>query len=284
MAERYHYLISGLPELFTSEQTAERDMARIQAEILELLEPDDAEQFRYLLYRNDNKNLLRLIRDRHGIKDESNISFYRPAAFSHQDLEEGILGIFDLPDYMQTFLEDVDTSKPLTHKTENRLIELYYEEAIEHSGDFLSEYFSYKRDIKNILSAINAKRDGVEVEEVLVGDTDLNRQLAGSNLPDFGLSSIYPFIQEVRELLDLRRLSDLERKVDSLILDFLEERSEGHIFDEVAVFSYFLELSLAARWLDRSKEEGRDRLRDIVRKVLSNSALPEQVRADELAL
>ncbi|MCB1138147.1 MAG: DUF2764 family protein [Leptospiraceae bacterium] len=284
MAERYHYLISGLPELFTPEQSAERNMAGIQAEILELLSPDDASQFHYLLYRNDNKNLLRLIRDRQGVQDDSNISFFRPAAFSHQDLEEGILGIFELPQYMQTFLEETDLQKPLSLRTENRLIELYFDEAIESTGPFLSGYFSHKRDIKNILSAINARREGKEIHEVLVGDTDLNRQIATSNLPDLGLSGAYPFIPEMRELLDDRRLNELERKVDRLILDYIHENSEGHIFDEVAVFAYFLELSLAQRWLDRSADEGRDRLRDIVKKVLSNSALPEQVSAEELAL
>ena len=70
----------------------------------------------------------------------------------------------------------------------------------------------------------------------------------------------------------------------SLILDYIETHSEGHIFDEVAVFAYFLELSLSHRWLDRSAEEGRERLKEIVRKVLSNSVLPEQVSAEELAL
>ncbi|HBS05544.1 MAG TPA: hypothetical protein DEA96_11295 [Leptospiraceae bacterium] len=284
MSERYHYLISGLPDLYTADQGAERELDRIQSEILELLEGDDARQFQYLLYRNDNKNLLRLIRDRQGIQDDSQITFHRPAAFSHQDLEEGILGLLELPEYMQLYLEEMDLQKHLTLFSENRLIELYYEEAISNTGPFLSGYFSHKRDVKNIISAINARRDGMELANVVVGDTDLNRQLIQSNLPDFGLSQLYPFITEVRELIEQRQLNDLERRIDSLILDYIQENSMGHEFDEVAVFAYFLELSLASRWLDRSVDLGRDRLREIVKKVLSNSALPEQVRADELAL
>lgn len=270
--------------MFSPDQAAQRDLQRIQSEILELLEPEDRARFNYLLYRNDNKNLLRLIRDRQGIQDDSNISFHRPAAFTHQDLEEGILGIFELPDYMREFLEETDIQKPLTLETENRLIELYYQEAIANSGEFLSGYFEHKRDIKNIVIAINAKRDGKDVSQVLVGDTDLNRQIAVSNQADFGLSRIYPFIPEIRELIEHRHLNDLEKKIDSLILDYIETHSEGHIFDEVAVFAYFLELSLSHRWLDRSAEEGRERLKEIVRKVLSNSVLPEQVSAEELAL
>lgn len=284
MAERYHYLISGLPDLYAADQSAERDLTTIQNDILELLSSEDARQFSYLLYRNDNKNLLRLIRDRQGIQDDSEISFYRPSAFSHQDLEEGILGLLELPVYMQQFIEEIDLQKPLTLQTENQLIGQYYEAAISDTGAFLSGYFSFKRDIKNIISAINGRRDGRDLHSILVGDTDLNRQLATSNLPDFGLGGLYPFIQEFRELIEQRLLDKLERKIDSLILDYLEQESSGHEFDEIAVFAYFLELSLAHRWLDRTKEAGRERLREIVKKVLSNSILPEQVRADELAL
>ncbi len=284
MSESYHYLISGLPDLYSADQSAERDLERIQAEILELLQPDDRSEFQYLLLRNDNKNLLRLIRDRQGIPDDSHISFHRPAAFSHQDLEEGILGLFELPEYMQLFLEETDLQKPLTLQGENRLIELYYEEAIENTGPFLSGFFSHKRDLKNIISAINARRDGMDLVSVLVGDTDLNRELVQSNLPDFGLSRVYPFIAEIRELIEQRQLNELEKRIDALILDYVAENSIGHEFDGVGVFAYFLELSLASRWVDRSVDLGRERLREIVKKVLSNSVLPEQVRADELAL
>ncbi|MCB1168209.1 MAG: DUF2764 family protein, partial [Leptospiraceae bacterium] len=168
MAERYHYLIGGLPELFTTEQTAEQNLDSIQEDILELFHFTDREQFLYLLYRNDNKNLLRLIRDRQGIHDDSTISFHRPAAFTHQELEEGLIGIFPLADYMIQFLEEIDIDRPLSLASENRLIELYFDEAIERCDPFLSDYFAYKRDIKNILSAINARRDGKEVGEVLI--------------------------------------------------------------------------------------------------------------------
>ena len=284
MAERYHYLIGGLPELFTTEQTAEQNLDSIQEDILELLHPTDREQFLYLLYRNDNKNLLRLIRDRQGIHDDSTISFHRPAAFTHQELEEGLIGIFPLADYMIQFLEEIDIDRPLSLASENRLIELYFDEAIERCDPFLSDYFAYKRDIKNILSAINARRDGKEVGEVLIGQTDLSHTLATSNQPDFGIAQSYPFVSRVREMLDQRQLTELERQVDGLLLDHIAETSEGHIFDEITVFAYFIELSLAARWLHRSASEGREKLRDILRKVLSNSALPQQVRADELAL
>ncbi|MCB1165010.1 MAG: DUF2764 family protein, partial [Leptospiraceae bacterium] len=100
----------------------------------------------------------------------------------------------------------------------------------------------------------------------------------------FGIAQSYPFVSRVREMLDQRQLTELERQVDGLLLDHIAETSEGHIFDEITVFAYFIELSLAARWLHRSASEGREKLRDILRKVLSNSALPQQVRADELAL
>ena len=148
-------------------------------------------------------------------KGESTIS----GPFGHEELQQPNINT----PYMREFLEETDIQKPLTLETENRLIELYYQEAIANSGEFLSGYFEHKRDIKNIVIAINAKRDGKDVSQVLVGDTDLNRQIAVSNQADFGLSRIYPFIPEIRELIEHRHLNDLEKKIDSLILDYIEE-------------------------------------------------------------
>ena len=54
----YYYLIAGLPDLEPGMDTRKIDFKGVVATIQRNLAPRDERQFRYLLYPNDNRNLL----------------------------------------------------------------------------------------------------------------------------------------------------------------------------------------------------------------------------------
>ena len=54
----YYYLISGLPEVKLSDAKAKYDINEITQSILSSLSAKDAKLFGYLIYQNDNKNLV----------------------------------------------------------------------------------------------------------------------------------------------------------------------------------------------------------------------------------
>lgn len=82
----YHFLVNALPDL--TDRATER-LAEIRSLIEANLEGEAEQAFYYLLYRNDNKNLLKLMRKRDGILPAPTaMHFYEPAVFSFEDLED----------------------------------------------------------------------------------------------------------------------------------------------------------------------------------------------------
>lgn len=280
---QYYYLISSLPRLRSPELQAESDIESLQLLIRENLDSSDENLFLYLLFRNDNKNLLQIMRRMDGIQNGSGNRFLQPAAFNHQQLEEGLQDIFDLPDYMQSFITDYHQKLLPSNQRlrENILKNLYYEEALQLRDPFLVRYFTFKRDLKNILSALNARRFHYPLEEVLIGDYALTEHLHRSIESDFGLGKEYPFVSEILETMDSGELGKLEQCIDRILWDFLNEQIAGDYFGSARVYAYFIKLSLGNRWLPLESKAGSTQLEELIAHVLSRANWPAELISDK---
>ena len=280
---QYYYLKSGLPVLGTAGLSAEANLDSIRVFIESNLSPGDQAHFRYLLYRNDNKNLLRLMRAHDGVEESSHLTFNEPAVFAHQELESGFSGISELPEYMKVFVAEYRAGRlpPNVRVRENMLKESYYSEALDLPNAFLRSYFHFKRDLKNILSAINARKFGYPLEEVFIGDYDLVETLRTSRASDFGLARSHPYVSELGGLIESGDLSGLERAIDRILIDHVDEQSAGEPFGSAAVFAYFVRLSLGSRWLSLTKEGGMVELRNIMQRILARASWPTEYAEDE---
>ena len=271
---QYYYLKSGLPELQSAGMTAEANLDSVRLFIESNLSAPDLAHFRYLLYRNDNKNLLRLMRANDGIEETSHLTFNEPAAFAHQELESGFAGISPLPVYMRTFV-DAYRAGDLPANTrirENLLKEGYYNEALGLPDPFLRDYFYFKRDLKNIVSALNARKFGYPIEEVLIGDYALADTLRSSRVPDFGLARSHPYSGRIMELLERGDMAALEKAVDQILWDYLDAQTSADPFGCATVFAYFVKLSLGNRWLSLNMEAGISELRRIMNRIVARAA------------
>ncbi len=280
---KYYYLKSSLPELGRPGLPAESQLGEIRTHIESNLDEVDRGHFRYLLYRNDNKNLLRLMRASEGVPETSFLAYNEPCAFAHQDLESGFAGITPLPAYMQRFVAEYRAgtlSAPIGVRG-SVLSAAYYEEAMSLPSPFIRDYFAYKRDLKNILSAINARRFGLPLDQSLIGEYDLTVTLRTSRASDFGLSRSHPYIGELLRLIEEPNLRGLEKEVDRILWDFLEERTAYDAFGAPAIFAYFIRLSLGNRWVSLTREAGTAELRRILNRLLVRSVWPKEFAADE---
>ncbi len=278
MSEQYYYLISSLPELNTRGGLGEHQLESLQETIEDNLSDADRALFQYLVFRNDNKNLLFILRQREGVRETPRLSFHRPCAFSHQRLEEGLAGLGSLPRYMHRFLEERRSGRlsGAGRRLENRLTELYYDEALQAPNSFIRSYFYFKRDLKNIVSALNARRVGYPLEEVLLGQYELSERLLDHPGADFGLGLSHPYVAELAELIDERRFKELEVAIDRIQLEYLDELTAFDYFGAAQVFAYFIKLSLSHRWLDLKRDAGLQELNVIIENVLRTASLPEE--------
>jgi len=80
MAEtNFHFLVNALPDVAT---LAADEIDEVRYLIESNLDPASLRAFRFLLHRNDNKNLLKLMRKRDGILPKMADRFNTPAVFS----------------------------------------------------------------------------------------------------------------------------------------------------------------------------------------------------------
>lgn len=278
----YYYLVSSLPKLDTPELKAEKDADKIQSLILTQLEEEDRKDFLYLLYRNDNKNLLYILRKKKGIPEDPLFSFHRPSAFTYQELEEGISGLFLLPDYMNAFLKEISGGYE-GRKTENLLTKLYFEEAIANTKDFLSDYFQYKRDIKNIIIGLNAKKFKYPLADSLLGTGRVVDAIIRSTTADLGLGKQFPCIEVFSHLIESGDFLTLEKKVDEVLLQFIDSQVPMNGFSGTAIHQYFIRLSLASRWIHLSPDKGKAELLRTVDWVVNSAALPQEFLMENVA-
>ena len=277
LKRKYFYLIAGLPELGGTDQKAEKDAPAVLNWIRENLEPEDLRVFNYIIYRNDNKNLLYLIRRQEGYPESPLSPFQEPAVFDRRELEEGLHGLGELPAYMERFLEEERVQPRGGRRRENRLKELYYEEALQLPLPFLRGYFAFKRDLKNILCALNARKYGLPVSEVLIEPGDLRATLESSAAPDFGLGRSHEYVQRLSELMEAEHMELLELEIDAILADYIDRNSALDFYGPARVCAYALKLSLKARWMGLEKSAGMKALEDIRDRVLKTAEWPEEI-------
>lgn len=277
---RYYYLLSSLPELWDPglESRAAEELTRIQEFIAENLSAADREIFYFFVYRNDNKNLLELLRRQSNPGYSLLELFHLPARFSHQELEEAIAGLRSLPGHMEGFLNEWRAAdRPaISQERANRLIELFYEAGTSLPDSYVADCFRFKRDLKNLVSFLNARRFDLELPDILVGEDDFNRRLlslpGGTREPSSFLTGDLARASEVlANHIDNMDYTGLERAMDDLLLKDMENRlpvDDG--FSAPHIYYHFSRISLNARWdLIRDQQAGRERLNELVESILS---------------
>lgn len=271
----FHFLVNALPEVAT---LAADEIDEIRYLIESNLDAESLRAFRFLLHRNDNKNLLKLMRKRDGVLPKMADRFNTPAVFSFEDLDDMLIDAYEdeaeIPGYLSEFLREERHSSWSVRERENRLIDLYYEAGTRYPQEFISSMFLFKRDLKNILLAINARMQGFKVTRITVGDYDLPAALAISTQSDFGLSGDYEYIPQLVAYLNEGRLVELEHLLDELLLDYCQQLVGDSIFSMNYVLYYFLELSLRHRWHELTPEKGARALSETVQEIIRTAGQP----------
>ncbi|HNM99351.1 MAG TPA: DUF2764 family protein [Turneriella sp.] len=270
MAEtNFHFLVNALPDVAS---LAADEIDEVRYLIESNLDHESLHTFRFLLYRNDNKNLLKLMRKRDGILPKMADRFNTPAVFSFEDLDDMLIDAYEdeaeIPGYLAEFLQEERQSNWAVRERENRLVDLYYEAGTCYPQDFISAMFLFKRDLKNILLALNARMQGFKVARITVGDYDLPAALASSPQADFGLAGVYEYIPQMAAYLNEGRLVELEHLLDDLLLDHCATLVGDGIFTLNYVLYYFLELSLRHRWHELTPEKGARALSETVQEII----------------
>ncbi len=268
----YIAFIAGLPEISHDDRTPSMTLRAFREDGESYLNEQDSRLMELLLLTEDNRQVLKLLQKQGG---DDTIETVYPLAL----LEEAVESPEDapLPPYLRNFIIDFKSGKfEGESSAENILAERYFE-ALEHSGsEFVADYGRFKRNLKNLVAALNSRKFGKSISNEVVGEGDFAEELKSSQLKDFGLSNEYDWVERVTTLMSHSDLVERERGLDDVEWDYLDEALKFKYFSVEVLVAYLLKLKTLDRWSKMDSERGRKVFMELVDRFRSELTFDEQ--------
>jgi hypothetical protein len=268
MKREYTCLISSLPELFIDFDSKKFDFAAFRREIEETVHANDYELVKILFYPYDNQNLLNTLL-------KKNLTFQKKGNFEQSTLDEKIKNR-NLPKYMNDFIEIFENDKNedfsdeilkmYERDKENLLQTFFYHEVMKTRNTFLCNWFTFDRELRNIQTAIVARRLQIDATNYFVGE---NAQTYARNTTvDFGMGGEIDWINKILQIAEIPDALERERKIDLFRWEKIDELSAYNYFDIDAVLAFMQKADIADRWLSLDKQTGQQMFDSILKDLM----------------
>lgn len=275
----YYYLISGLADISLDDSKAALSVDQFRAEVFDSLSAADRKLMDLLLLENDCRNLLSAVtaisaREYEGL-------------FSAEQLEELIVSVKQqdkcpegIPQFMYRFVQEYqdETWREYASLPEDRLWSLFYDYAMQTDNKFVSSWYSFNLDVNNIQTAITARKYGLDMQKVIVGQNETAHALRTSGARDWGLSQELDYFDDVVRLLEEDDLAQRERKFDMLRWRWLEDNTFFNYFTVERLFSYMVRLGMVERWTSLDREKGQQLFRELIGTLKDQTEVPAEFR------
>ena len=241
---KYYFLVCLLPEIHLEDAKLKVSLDELLGEKFHFA-PEDSREIDLILLGGDILILEKMLAGKTVAVRQClyGTEFWKDQLKSPRDGPEFILEFLEGTDPDSFGIEDVD-----------RLYLAYYDYVLaESSNEFLINFYKFEKDLRNIASAVRARRKGLAPAGFLVGEGDVVDLLSRSNAEDFGLAQDFPWLEE---LLAAEGPDELQRLMETVIWDYLDDHIEPVSFAFNAILAYFLKLRILEQRLALDKLEG----------------------------
>ncbi len=264
MKNNYYYLVAGLPDIMLDEARGKLSFLELAQEIMEQVSEKDATMVRDLRLEFDKKNIISLL------SEESN-KFDERGNYQKEDLEQELKLPDTLPSFILNYMESRAESKSSEHELseENKINELFYNYMLSHSNLFLSEWFAFDLDLRNILAGISARRlsnEKFSIANNVIGNREVAEHVRKSSAHDFSLASRLPWVDKLVSL-EKGDLVEYEKAVDELRWEKLNEMTEFSYFQVETLLAFLLKVKMVERWQQLDEEEGNKKLNKLLEEL-----------------
>ena len=254
----YYCFLAGLPDLFLDESEVNFSLADFKSTLKEELVPADYQLVQLLFLPYDHKNLLNVLQENYEQFDEL-------GNFTMEELEEEEDAAI-LPQYMYDFINQYKTdAKSRTLKQwETYLTELYYSHAIQSGNQFLTDWFTFERNVTNMLTGITCRNFDKNPEEEIIGTDEVAEAVRNSSAKDFGLAAELDYASQVLNITEKDNLLNREKSLDQLKWDQINELTLFHYFSTEVVLAYTLKIQMIYRWMQLDVETGKEMFKQMI--------------------
>ena len=267
----YYYLVAGLPEIALEQGKLQFGTEQLREELKHGLSPADFRLFEMLFLTEDNANLLSLL-----LKEDRPLSakgIYQPEMLAAEIREPKAL-----MNYMQLFIGSFTAENRLypNLSPQNELTLLYYKEMLEVKNDFMRSWFGFELNLRNVLLVLSAKKNGLPYENQVIAANVLAESIRRSSARDLGLTSEWPWIDRVLQIVDFQDLLAREKAIDQLRWNYLDEMNTFNYFTVEVLIAFYIKLGIIERWLQLDPATGDELFRNLLGSLQNSYEFPNE--------
>jgi hypothetical protein len=268
--KNYYCLVAGLQDINIETHKLIYGQLAFRNELQTEVHSSDYALVEKLFLPYDNDNLLNLIKKGDKLFDER-------GNFTLAHLEEQLKETTDLPNYMTKFISATKNDEQIYPEMsmEDELTTLFYDEMIGHSNDFISKWFEFDMNVKNILSALMGRKHDIKYENKIIGSTETSTIIKKSNARDFGLGSELDYVEELTNISKAEDIQEREMFIDELRWDYLDDVTFFEYFTIEKLLAFIIKLGIVERWLALDKEHGKELFKKLLEELQKSYKLPE---------
>lgn len=267
----YYCLVAGLPDIAFDGSKLAYTVERFKEDIYPELSAADAACVDLFFLERDNANILNILRN----GENANITLH--GCYSREELEEiissaknGDTPIKGVPSYIYRFIEYYMTSEGNFNIIwEDIFSAFYYDYATKCTNGFIANWFTFNRNVNNILVAFAARKYKMSIADAVIGDGEIVEALRTSGARDFGLTGTLDYFESIQRLNDNDRLQERERQLDDIRWKWLEDNSVFNYFTVERLFVFLLKLSIVERWAKLDADKGMQRYNEMIAELKS---------------
>lgn len=286
LANQYYYFVTGLPNIgfedgkvaYTPESFLEDASAKLSKRDLKLIEfmylPQDLDNLLHILFARDIPFNPETIISEEAWREL--IEYLKPNPDNEMRVKPALLK--RLPDFVinlsRDFLSQETEQNYLAWETKFHVA--FYEIALAHKNKYLRAWFSYNRDIQNILIALAGRKYEYPFADYLIGTGEVVDKLARSTAPDFGLGKQHYLFEALFRIYEQHNLIDRERNFDALRWRWIDNQNFFEYFNIDRILGYFCKLRILDRWINLDPESGRELFFDTLNELENSFSFPEE--------
>ncbi len=278
--KNYHCLVAGLPDLIPDDKKRYFSSAELRDYLQDELRPADFELVKLYYLPFDHENLLNLLFVDEEFQWDERGNYSRKAFEQLADkkqLENVNFSMF--PPYFRRFVllfhdEEVQFTRAGAMKF---LTEDWYKFIFGSKNEFVKTFGEYKRNIVNIMLALNGRKHNIPFEDAIIGNDEIARMLKTNRSRDFGLTDDeFNDIENILQLYEIENLLERELKLDNYTWQFIDEITFFNYFTIERILGFVQKLFIAERWLELDKEKGQHIFKKLLEELESNFEFPEE--------
>lgn len=268
--KQYYYLISSLFDLILDDSKKLIDINSYIDFCAEELTKTDFDAFKKLFLFNDIRNVINY--------DKEESQYITPAYYTKEEFSEMQKDTDQFLPFMAKFLYYKKNEKRLYPELQeiDELVLLLYEDLENFNNSFITDYFLFELDLQNITTALSLKKNHQEFSNKIIPYGDYYEKILKSNSNDFGLSGDIQYIEKLVDIYESNDLLNIEKTIENIRWDWLDQKTEHSIFSADNVFAYGVKLNSVERWYNMTEEKGKEILDELISKIKANIKFSEE--------